>query len=146
MKKRKIFILSIVLSLLLIGCSNLIESTINIDKLNTVSGIAMSEVILEDEGLAFTLINDTDETIYYGTDISLEKKENDKWFQVPLSGKVGFLAILEYLSPHSEAKYIFPLETWEKVHPGTYRFIKEFYLDETQKEAKYIFKEFEFRK
>src|SRR5690554_4510186 len=123
MKKRKNFILYIVLSLLLIGCSNLIESTINIDKLNTVSGIAMSEVILEDEGLAFKLINDTDETIYYGTDISLEKKENDKWFQVPLSGKSGFLDTLEYLSPHSENKFIFPLETWEKLQPGTYRFI-----------------------
>lgn len=146
MKKRKTFIFSIVLSLLLIGCSNFIESTINIDKLNSVSGIAMSEVSLEDEGLAFALINDTDETIYYGTDISLEKKENEKWFQVPLSGKISFLATLEYLSPHSEAKFIFPLETWKKIQPGTYRFIKEFYLDETQKETKYIIKEFEFQK
>lgn len=146
MKRRKIFILSIVLSLFLIGCSNLIESTINIDELNTVSGIAMSEVNLEDEGLAFTLINDTDDTIYYGTDIFLEKKENEKWFQVPLSGKIGFLATLEYLSPHSEEKFIFPLETWEKIQPGTYRFIKEFHLDETQKETKYTIIEFEFNK
>jgi PBP1b-binding outer membrane lipoprotein LpoB len=60
MKKRKIFISTIILSLLLTGCSNLIESTINIDELDTVSGVAMSEVNLEDEGLAFTLINDTD--------------------------------------------------------------------------------------
>lgn len=146
MKKRKIFTLSIVLSLLLVGCSNLIESNINIDKLNTVSGIAISEVNLEDEGLAFTLINDTDETIYYGTDIYLEKKENEKWFQVPLSGKISFLAILEYLSPHSKTKFIFPLETWKKIQPGTYRFIKEFYLDESQKETNYIIKEFEFKK
>ena len=128
MKKRKIFISTIILSLLLTGCSNLIESTINIDELDTVSGIAMSEVNLEDEGLAFTLINDTDETIYYGTEIFLEKKENEKWFQVPLSGKIGFLDTLEYLSPHSEDKFIFPLETWEKIQPSTYRFIKEFIL------------------
>lgn len=106
----------------------------------------MSEVNFEDEGLAFTLINDTDETIYYGTDISLEKKENEKWFQVPFSEKISFLAILEYLSPHSEAKFIFPLETWEKIQPGTYRFIKKFYLNETDKETKYIIKEFQFKK
>ena len=122
----------------------LTESTINIDKLNTVSGIAMSEVNLEDEGLAFTLVNNTNETIYYGTDISLEKKKNEKWYQVPLSVKIGFLATLEYLSPHSENKFTFPLETWEKIQPGIYRFIKEFYLDETQKETKYTIKEFEF--
>ncbi|KAF5043641.1 immunoglobulin-like domain-containing protein [Sedimentibacter saalensis] len=146
MIKRKIYILSIVLSLLLIGCSNLIESTINIDILNTVSGIAMSEVNFEDEGLAFTLINDTDETIYYGTDISLEKKENEKWLQVPFSEKISFLAILEYLSPHSEAKFIFPLETWKKIQPGTYRVIKKFYLNEKDKETKYIIKEFQFKK
>lgn len=106
----------------------------------------MSEVIFEDEGLAFTLINDTDETIYYGTDISLEKKENEKWFQVPFSEKISFLAILEYLSPHSEAKFIFPLETWKKIQPGTYRFIKKFYLNEKDKETKYIIKEFQFKK
>lgn len=106
----------------------------------------MSEVVLEDEGLAFTLINDTDETIYYGMEISLEKKENEKWFQVPFSGKISFLAILNYLSPHSESKFIFPLETWKKVKPGTYRFIKEFYLNDTDKETKYIIKEFELEK
>jgi hypothetical protein len=41
----------------------------------------MSEVNFEDEGLAFTLINDTDETIYYGTDISLEKKKMRSGFK-----------------------------------------------------------------
>lgn len=146
MIKRKMFILSIVLSLLFVGCSNLIESTVKIDEFNTVSGISMSEVNLEDEKLAFTLINDTDGTIYYGTDISLEKKKNGKWYKVPLSEKVGFLALLLYLSPHSEDQIAYPLEVWKETPHGTYRFIKEFYFDETLKEPKYIFKEFEFKK
>lgn len=144
MKKRKIFILSIAIFLLFAGCSKLVESTVNIDELNTVSGISMSEVDLENERLVFTLINDTDETMYYGTDISLEKKINGKWYEVPFSGKVSFLAILLYLSPHSEKKIIFPLDLWKEISSGTYRFIKEFYLNETLKESKYIFKEFEY--
>jgi len=143
MKKRKMFILFTVLSLIFVGCSNLIESTVKIDELDTVSGVSMGEVNLEDEKLAFTLINDTYETIYYGEDILLEKNKNGKWYKVSLSGDVGILAILNYLPPHSEDMFTYPLEIWKGVSSGTYRFIKEFYLEDTLKEPKYIFKEFE---
>lgn len=117
---------------------------VNIDELNTVPGIFMSEVSLVDKRLAFSLINETDETIYYGEYITLEKQKNGKWYEIPLSGKVGFVDILNYLSPHSEDKTSYPIEAWENISTGKYRFIKEFYLDEKLKDPKYIFKEFEF--
>ena len=116
---------------------------INIDELNTVPGIFMSQVSLEDNRLAFTLINERDETIYYGEYITLEKHENGKWYEIPLSGEVGFTDILNYLSPHSEDKTSYPTEAWENISTGKYRFIKEFYLDDKLKDPKYIFKEFE---
>ena len=56
---------------------------VNIDELNTVPGIFMSEVSLVDKRLAFTLINETDETIYYGEYITLEKQENGDWYEIP---------------------------------------------------------------
>ena len=116
---------------------------VNIDELNTVPGIFMSEVSLVDKRLAFTLINETDETIYYGEYITLEKQKNGKWYEISLSEKVGFTDILNYLSPHSEDKTSYPTEAWENISTGRYRFIKEFYLDEKQNEPKYIYKEFE---
>lgn len=73
MGKRKVFILFLILCFFFVGCSNLKESTVNTDELNTVQGIFMSDVSLEDKRFAFILINETDETIYYGEDISLEK-------------------------------------------------------------------------
>lgn len=157
MTKRKIhLIIPITISLVIISGtlyyvlalnnSNLIESTLNTDELNTVSGVSMSEVKLEDEGLIFTLTNDTDYTIYYGTDITLEKNKNDEWYEVPYSGKIGFLAILNYLSPHTEKKQFYSFEVWKGISSGTYRFIKEFYLNETLDEPKYVIKEFELNK
>lgn len=116
---------------------------VNIDELNTVPGICMSEVSLVDKKLAYSLINETDETIYYGEYITLEKYENGKWYEIPLSGKVGFTDILNYLPPHSEDKDSYSTEAWENISPGKYRFIKEFYLDDKLKDPKYIFKEFE---
>lgn len=116
---------------------------VNIDELSTVPGIFMSEVSLADKRLAFTLINETDETIYYGEYITLEKHKNGKWYEIPLSGKVGFVDILNYLSPHSEDKGSYTIEAWENISTGKYRFIKEFYLDDKLKDPKYIFKEFE---
>lgn len=117
---------------------------VNIDELNTVPGIFMSEVSLVDKRLAFTLINETDETIYYGKYITLEKQESGEWYEMSLSGKVGFTDILNYLSPHSEDKTSYPTEAWENISTGKYRFIKEFYLDDKLNDPKYIFKEFEF--
>lgn len=116
---------------------------VNIDELSTVPGIFMSEVSLADKRLAFTLINETDETIYYGEYITLEKHKNGKWYEIPLSGKVGFVDILNYLSPHSKDKGSYTIEAWENISTGKYRFIKEFYLDDKLKDPKYIFKEFE---
>lgn len=126
--------------------SYLIKSTLNIDELNTVSGVSMSEVKSKDEGLVFTLINETAYTIYYGDDINLEKKINDKWHEVPYSGKIGFLAILNYLSPYTEKNQFYSFEVWKRISSGTYRFIKEFYINETLNEPKYIIKEFELKK
>ncbi len=116
---------------------------VNIDELNTVPGICMSEVSLADKKLAYSLINETDETVYYGEYITLEKYEKGKWYEIPLSGKVGFTDILNYLPPHSEDKTSYPTEAWENISTGKYRFIKEFYLDDKLKDPKYIFKEFE---
>lgn len=130
-----------------INNNNLIESTLNADELNTVSGVSISEVMLEDKRLVFTLMNDTAYTIYYGTDITLEKNKNDKWYEVPYSGKISFLAILNYLSPYTEEKkQVYSLEVWKRVSSGKYRFIKEFYLNDTLNEPKYIIKEFELKK
>ena len=117
---------------------------VNIDELNTVPGIFISEVSLVDKRLAFTLINETDETIYYGEYITLEKQENGDWYEIPLSGEVGFVDILNYLSPYSEDKTSYSINAWGNISTGKYRFIKEFYLDEKLKDPKYIFKEFEF--
>lgn len=116
---------------------------VNIDELNTVPGISMSEVSLVDNRLVFSLINETDETIYYGEYITLEKQKDGKWHEIPLSRKVGFVDILNHLSPHSEDKTSYSIEAWENISTGEYRFIKEFFLDKKQKDPKYIFKEFE---
>ena len=51
MGKRKVFILFLILCFFFVGCSNLKESTVNTDELNTVQGIFMSDVSLEDKDL-----------------------------------------------------------------------------------------------
>lgn len=49
-----------------------------------------------------------------------------------LSRKVGFVDILNHLSPHSEDKTSYSIEAWENISTGEYRFIKEFFLIKTK--------------
>ena len=105
----------------------------------------MSEVILKNGKLTFTLINGTDETINYGTPILLEKKKNNKWYEVPFSDKTGFTMELLFLNPGSEDETAYALETWNRLSSGTYRFVKEFYVGENSRDKKYIFKEFKLK-
>ena len=113
-------------------------------ELNTIDGISLVNVNynLDNKEIYFTLENKTNNTIYFGEYITLEKKHKDNWYSVPYSGEVGFTDILNYLEVQSQSDRNLPINAWAHILPGDYRIIKEVFLDDNTKNPHFISADF----
>jgi len=119
--------------------SGMQKSTIEQEQLNTLEGVSLNAKYDSDnERILLTLQNNNSETIYYGERIILEKKQEDKWYEVPYSGNVSFTDILNYISPSDEENRSFTINIWIPVTRGDYRIIMEVSNQERMKNMYYI--------
>ncbi len=152
MRKMTLMFIAAFLSIVITGCKN--ESYVSDLEINNVPGVSISEVTLLEDKLNFNLVNDSDQRIYYGADIRLERKRFGKWYKVDKANLAEFPAPLYDLSPDSKMENSWPLDFWENMENGEYRFIKEIYITEYNElfkreepgdELYYIVREFELK-
>lgn len=153
MKKVIIIFLSTLLLVILTGCTT--ESYVSDLEINDVQGVSISNVTLLEENLNFSLVNESDQIIYFGADIRLERKRFGKWYKVDKAGLAEFTPELYDLPPEKSDENIWPLDHWKNMRNGDYRFIKEIYVTEYNElmkkeepgdELHYIVKEFELKR
>lgn len=97
------------------------------EQLNNLPGVSINYLQFNNSSniIEYELINSTNDTIYYGDGVILEKNIREKWYKIPYSGDVGFLAILNYLSPFDSTEIRLPMGAWKSVTSGDYRIIQE---------------------
>jgi hypothetical protein len=152
MRKCSAIVLSVLIMFLTMGCTILHRSGFNQSQLNTIAEAMLSEVTQDGNMLSYSLINNTDETIWYGSDIKLEKERFGKWYRIdPLA---EFTAEIYNLPSGREEIYKINLDYWKDIESGKYRIIKTFMLteynevrkvEEPGKEYYYVSREFEIK-
>ncbi len=152
MRKMTIIFIAALLTITFTGCKN--ESYVSDLEINNAPGVSISEVTLLEDKLNFNLVNDSEQRIYYGADIRLERKRFGKWYKVDKANLAEFPAPLYDLSPDSKEENSWPLDHWKNMNNGDYRFIKEIYItdynelfkrEEPGDELYYIVREFELK-
>lgn len=152
MRKMTLMFIAALLSIVFTGCKN--ESYVSDLEINNVPGVSISEVTLQEDNLNFNLVNESDQRIYFGADIRLERKRFGKWYKVDKANLAEFPAPLYDLSPDSKEGYSWPIDHWKNMKNGEYRFIKEIYITEYNElfkreepgdELYYIVREFELK-
>lgn len=97
------------------------------EQLNNLPGVSINYLQFNNSSntIEYELINSTNDTIYYGDGVILEKNIKEKWYKIPYSGDVGFLPILNYLSPLDSTEIRLPMGAWKTVISGDYRIIQD---------------------
>ncbi|MDO9591919.1 MAG: hypothetical protein Q7I98_01855 [Erysipelotrichaceae bacterium] len=105
-----------------------LEPTIfSTEQLNNLPGVSINYLHVNNSSntIDYELINSTNDTLYYGDGVILEKNIKEKWYKMPYSGDIGFVAILNYLSPFDTSEIRIPMGAWKTVTSGDYRIILE---------------------
>lgn len=105
----------------------LLKSTVSEARLNGLEGVSLEggEYNLDNNSIDYTLTNESNTAVYYGDSVILEIKLNNQWFEIPYSGDIGFLAVLNRLEPNKLVKISVPMEVWIDVSAGEYRVVLE---------------------
>lgn len=103
----------------------LLKSNVSDTRLNGLEGVSLEggEYNLDNNSINFTLTNESNTAVYYGDSVILEIKLNNQWFEIPYSGDIGFLAVLNRLEPNKSVKISVPMEVWIDVSAGEYRVV-----------------------
>lgn len=103
----------------------LLKSNVSEARLNGLEGVRLEggEYNLDNNSINFTLTNESNNAVYYGDSVILEIKLNNQWFEIPYSGDIGFLAVLNRLEPNKSVKISVPMEVWIDVSAGEYRVV-----------------------
>lgn len=151
MRKAILIFCFVILTSAFTGCR--VESYINDEEIGEIPGVSMSEVSLEEGMASFTLVNDGDETIWFGIGLRLERMRFGKWYLV--DSKYDIAEELHWLSSGQMKDYVVSLDGWKDTGSGRYRFIRDFRLTENNEISKsenpgeeifYTATEFEFEK
>ena len=126
MRKIVIIMYFIMLASVFTGCR--VESYIKDEEIDEVPGVSMSEVTLEERMATFSLVNEGDETIWFGIGLRLERKRFGKWYRV--DQKYDIAEEMHWLSPGKMKSYEVSLDGWKNTGSGRYRFIRDFRLTE----------------
>lgn len=128
--KNRLIIFSLIIITIFIGCTGLKKSGYDHLELNSISEVEITDVRQNNNIITYTLVNGTDQTIWYGSSIMLEKERFGKWYKMDTVGDAEFTPELYNLSPNSQNEYQINLEWWKNTKPGKYRVIKDFMLSQ----------------
>lgn len=105
----------------------LLKSTVSEARLNGLEGVSLEggEYNLDNNSIDYTLTNESNTAVYYGDSVILEIKLNNQWFEIPYSGDIGFLPVLNHLEPNKSVIISVPMEVWIDVSAGEYRVVLE---------------------
>lgn len=105
----------------------LLKSNVSEARLNGLEGVSLEtgEYNLDSNSIDYTLTNESSTPVYYGDSVLLEIKLNSQWFEIPYSGDIGFLPVLNRLEPNKSVKFSVPMEVWIDVSSGEYRVVLE---------------------
>lgn len=97
------------------------------ERMNILEGISLVQLDYDNNAnvIKFTLQNNSRDIIYYGEEIILEKCYKGKWYEIQYSGDIGFVDILNYLSPLHTSERSVPIGIWIPVTAGKYRIVYE---------------------
>lgn len=153
MRKRSVIVLSILIVFFTMGCTILNKSSFKQTQLNTIAEVMLSEVTQDEDILSYSLINNSDQTIWYGSEVRLEKERFGKWYRIDrIDPEVLFTPDLYNLSSGREESHKIDLDYWKGIKTGKYRIIETFMLteynelrkvEEPRKGYYYVSREFE---
>lgn len=96
------------------------------ENLDTLRDVSLNAIYnQESKSIDYVIKNMTDNIVYFGNSVVLEKKVNGKWYEVPYSNGTFFTNILLNVLPTEEQMYSVQISAWIYVAAGEYRIIKE---------------------
>ncbi len=132
--KRKILIIVFILISIIIICSitffnlNFTPTKYVDEEFNDISNISIDAKYNNSQNeIQYTIENNTKDTIWYGDEVVLERKINNKWYVE--NREVNFTAILLYTNPYDISEYTYSTIKYSFINLGEYRLIQEIYLD-----------------
>ncbi|MGL5351900.1 MAG: immunoglobulin-like domain-containing protein [Clostridium sp.] len=139
--KRVFEILFIVMvGLLIVSCTKKLDySSLQKSKYESITNseeisvtINQSEIDRDTEDVTLEYTNNTEIEYTYGRDPHLEVKHNETWYVVPVLMKVQWIEIACVLPKnHTNEETISLKDYYGNLEKGSYRFIKEFYGNES---------------
>ena len=128
--KNRLIIFSLILVTIFIGFTILKRSGYDHLELNSISEVEITDVRQNNNIITYTLVNGTDQTIWYGSNFVFERERLGNWYKMEYVVDAEFTPEIYNLSPNSQEEYQIHLEFWKNTKPGKYRIIKDFMLSE----------------
>ena len=128
--KNRLIVFSLIIVTFFIGFTILKRSGYDHLELNSISEVEITDVRQNNNIITYTLVNGTDQTIWYGSNFVFEREWLGNWYKVEYVDDAEVTPELYNLSPNSQEEYQIHLEFWKNTKPGKYRVIKDFMLSE----------------
>ena len=128
--KKGIIAFSLIIITIFTGCSGWKRSGYDRMELNSVGEVEITDVRQNNNVIYYTLVNGTDQSIWFGSKFEFERDRLGKWYKVKTVIDAEVTPELYHLPPNSQEEYQVHLEYWKNVKPGKYRIVKEFNLSQ----------------
>ena len=128
--KNRLIVFSLIIITIFIGVTILKRSGYDHLELNSISEVEITDVRQNNNIITYTLVNGTDQTIWYGSNFVFERERLGNWYKMEYVVDAEFTPELYNLPPNSQEEYQIHLEFWKNTKPGKYRVIKDFMLSE----------------
>lgn len=147
----KKIILLILLTLAITGCGSKKEKFVpgtldgetDIKEISDIFTLNIDEESVTPNGLSLTLTNNGDITYYLYGGFKIEKKQDDKWYNLKMERSMGVTLNLKPVDPGESNTFNFEWQIWYGELPnGEYRIIMDFYEYEKEDVPYYSAAEF----
>lgn len=128
--KNRLIIFLLIMVTIFTGCSGWNRSGYDRLGLNSISEVEITDVRQNNNIITYTLVNGTDQTIWYGSDFEFDRERFGNWYKMESVVDAEVTPELYHLPPNSQEEHQIHLEYWENTKPGKYRVIKDFKLSE----------------
>lgn len=128
--KNRLIVFLLIMVTIFTGCSGWKRSGYDRLELNSISEVEITDVRQNNNIITYTLVNGTNQTIWYGSNFVFERERLGKWYKMESVVDAEFTPEIYNLSPDSQNEYQIHLEYWKNAKPRKYRIIKEFMLSQ----------------
>lgn len=128
----------------LTGCGNSKNNVkLNIEEIKNDISLSLKEGTLKETGATFILKNDSNIAVQYGNPFWLEIKRDGKWQK--MHTELNFTLIAYILKSKESKEFAIDFEnTYGKLSPGEYKFIKDIDIEKEDKTFENFYVEAEF--